>query len=281
LDRDLVSAGTLYVVATPLGNLGDLSDRAKGVLRAVGTVAAEDTRRARVLLQHVDARPKVLSYHAHSPPSRVHKLIEVLERGDDVALLSDAGTPAISDPGPELVEQARAAGAQVVAVPGPSAVAAALSIAGVPANRYTFLGFLPRKGAERRRLLEHAAASPWTSVIFESPTRLVALLQGLADTCGTERAAAVARELTKRHEELQSGTLAFLAGYYEENPPRGEVTILVTGREPARPEVDEHAVGERARALLDEGMTRRDAAQRLAAEFAMSRRDAYRIVTGL
>jgi 16S rRNA (cytidine1402-2'-O)-methyltransferase len=276
-----VSAGTLYVVATPLGNLGDLSDRAKQVLRAVSAVAAEDTRRARVLLQHVDARPRVLSYHAHSPPGRVQQLVELLERGDAVALLSDAGTPAISDPGPELVERARSVGAAVVAVPGPSAVAAALSIAGLPASRYTFLGFLPRKGAERRRLVEHAAGAPWTSVIFEAPTRLVALLRELVGVCGEDRTAAVARELTKRHEELHRGTLASLAGYYEEHPPRGEVTVLVAGGAPAPPKVDPAAVAERARTLLDEGLTRRDAADRLAAEFALPRRDAYRIVTGL
>lgn len=276
-----MSTGTLYVVATPLGNLGDLSDRAKAVLCEVGTVAAEDTRRARVLLQHVGASPRVLSYHAHSAPARGRQLIAVLADGGDVALLSDAGTPAVSDPGSDLVEQARQAGARVVAVPGPSAVAAALSISGFPASRYTFLGFLPRKGAERKRLLEVAASSPWTTVVFESPVRLVRLLEELAAACGAEREAAVARELTKRHEELRTGTLAELAVYYDENTPRGEVTVLVAGGVADPPAADPDTVRQRAAELIAAGLTRRDAADRLAAEFALPRREAYRAVNEL
>ena len=273
-----MSTGTLYVVATPLGNLGDLSERAKQVLCAVHTVAAEDTRRARVLLQHVGASPRVLSYHAHSEQGRVRQLIAALEAGDDVALLSDAGTPAVSDPGPELVAAARRAGAPVVAVPGPSAVAAALSISGFPASRYTFLGFLPRKGSDRRRLLESAAGSPWTTVVFEAPARLVRLLRELSEACGGEREGAVARELTKVHEELRTGTLAELAVYYDENPPRGEVTVLVAGSTADRAAVDADAVRQRAAELIADGLTRRDAADQLAAEFALSRREAYRVV---
>jgi len=276
-----VSAGTLYVVATPLGNLGDLSDRAKQVLRAVPTVAAEDTRRARVLLQHAGARPRVLSYHAHSPERRLDSLLELLSGGDDVAVITDAGTPAVSDPGSELVRRARELGAAVIAVPGPSAVAAALSISGFSADRYTFLGFLPRKGRDRRSLLENVAAAPWTTVLFEAPPRLVKLLEDLGKVCGGEREAAVARELTKVHEELNAGTLDELAVYYEENPPRGEVTVLIAGHRGQPVEVDEEAVRVRARTLLDEGLSRRDTAGRLAEEFALPRREAYRIVTEL
>ncbi len=160
-----MSAGTLYVVATPLGNLGDLSERATSVLRDVEVVAAEDTRRARVLLQRAEARPKVVSYHAHSPESRTESLLGSLADGDSVALLADAGTPTVSDPGATLVQRAHEQGVPVVAVPGPSAVAAALSISGLPADRYTFLGFVPRKGKDRRALLQHVAASQWTSVL--------------------------------------------------------------------------------------------------------------------
>lgn len=276
-----MSAGTLYVVATPLGNLGDLSDRAKQVLRAVPTVAAEDTRRARVLLQHAGARPRVLSYHAHSPERRLDSLLELLSGGDDVAVITDAGTPAVSDPGSELVRRARELGAAVIAVPGPSAVAAALSISGFSADRYTFLGFLPRKGRDRRSLLENVAAAPWTTVLFEAPPRLVKLLEDLGKVCGGEREAAVARELTKVHEELNAGTLDELAVYYEENPPRGEVTVLIAGHRGQPVEVDEEAVRVRARTLLDEGLSRRDTAGRLAEEFALPRREAYRIVTEL
>ena len=276
-----MSAGTLYVVATPLGNLGDLSDRAKQVLRAVPTVAAEDTRRARVLLEHAGARPRVLSYHAHSPERRLDSLLELLSGGDDVAVITDAGTPAVSDPGAELVRRARELGAPVVAVPGPSAVAAALSISGFSADRYTFLGFLPRKGRDRRHLLENVAAAPWTTVLFEAPPRLVKLLEDLGKVCGGEREAAVARELTKVHEELNAGTLDELAVYYEENPPKGEVTVLIAGHRGQPVEVDEEAVRARARTLLDEGLSRRDTAGRVAEEFALPRREAYRIVTEL
>ncbi len=276
-----MSAGTLYVVATPLGNLGDLSERAASVLRGVRAVAAEDTRRARILLQHVGARPRVLSYHAHSPQSRAEQLLDILEEGGDVALLADAGTPTVSDPGAALVRRAHAVGAPVVAVPGPSAVAAALSISGLPADRYAFLGFVPRKGKDRRLLLEHVATSPWTTVLFEAPGRLVRLLKDLEQACGPEREAAVARELTKVHEELKSGTLSDLGVYYEEHSPRGEVTVLVGGAAPEEPGADPEAARERARALLGEGLSRRDAAERLAAELTLSRREAYRVVTDL
>ncbi|UCF41289.1 MAG: 16S rRNA (cytidine(1402)-2'-O)-methyltransferase [Gemmatimonadota bacterium] len=276
-----MSAGTLYVVATPLGHLGDLSERAASVLRSVNLVAAEDTRRARVLLERAKATPRVLSYHAHSPASRAESLIDSLRGGESVALLADAGTPTVSDPGVELVRRAHEAGVPVVTVPGPSAVTAALSISGLPADRYTFLGFLPRKGRDRRALVQHAATSPWTTVLFEAPGRLVRLLHDLAQACGPDRRAAVARELTKVHEELKSGTLSDLEVYYEESPPRGEVTVLIAGTSSAAPAPDEETVRDRARELLGEGMSRRDAADRLAAELAVSRREAYRIVTNL
>ncbi len=273
--------GTLYVVATPLGNLGDLSERATQVLQAVALVAAEDTRRARKLLNHVGAHPTVVSYHAHSKESRTAQLEDALSSDTDVALLTDAGTPAVSDPGGELVARARAAGANVVPIPGPSAVSTALSVAGLPADRYTFLGFLPRKGADRKKLLTEIAASRWTVVVFEAANRLVHLLEGLAANCGNDRAAVVARELTKIHEEIRSGNLADLAVYYQENPPRGEVTVLIGGGGSSSREPDEDGARELARRLLDEGMTRRDAAIRVAEEMAMPRRTAYKLVTEL
>lgn len=280
--RIAVPSGTLYVVATPLGNLGDLSERAARVLRRVPLVAAEDTRRARVLLRHLSARPRVLSYHAYSPPRRLGELVRALERGDDVALLTDAGTPGVSDPGAQLVARAWAAGAVVAPIPGPSAVTAALSVSGLPADRYLFLGFAPRKGADRQRLLAQAAGSPWTVVLFESAQRLAALLEDLARLCGAERPVVVARELTKVHEELKTGTLAELAGYYREHPPRGEVTVLLAGSgAAAAPRADPEAAREHARALLVRGLSRRDVAQRLSEELAISRREAYRLVTGL
>lgn len=275
-------SGTLFVVATPLGNLGDLSPRAAETLRGVAVVAAEDTRRTRVLLAHIDAHPRLLSYHAHSSPSRRDAILEPLAAGEDVALVTDAGTPTISDPGAALVAVARAAGFTVVVVPGPSAVTAALSGAGLPADRYTFLGFLPRKGADRRRLLAEIASSPVTVVLFEAANRLAKLLADLAVVAGGERAVTVGRELTKLHEEFRAGTLDALTGYYAAHEPRGEVTVVIAGAPiPVAEELDEAALHEEARRLLAQGMTRRDAARRLADAFGVSRNAAYELVASL
>ncbi len=277
----MTEKGTLYIVATPLGNLGDLSPRAAEVLRSVELVAAEDTRRSRTLLAHVDARPRVVSFHAHSTPARLAKLVETLDRGESVALLTDAGTPTISDPGGELVERAREHGIETVAIPGPSAVAAALSISGLPADRFTFLGFPPRRGANRERFLNSVAHSPWTVVLFEAPGRVARLLADLADVCGADRRAVVARELTKVYEEVKAGTIGELSGYYRESAPRGEITVLVAGTPAVRSVVNEEVLRARARELLAGGESRRDVAARLAKELNVSRKETYRVVTAL
>jgi len=273
---------TLYVVATPLGNLGDLSPRAADLLRRVPVVAAEDTRRTRGLLSHLGASPTVLSFHAHSGERRLDAVLEILRDGRDVALVSDAGTPGVSDPGADLVAAARAADIAVIPIPGPSAVATALSAAGFPADRYLFMGFVPRKGGERTRLLTRAAEEEWSVVLFEAPTRLGALLQDLARLAGPERRAAVARELTKLHEEFRPGTLAELADYYSEHEPRGEITVVVAGTGAPAPEEDRtEEAAEHAVELLAEGLSRREVARRLTESHGLSRNDAYRLVTGL
>lgn len=275
-------SGTLSIVATPLGNLGDLSARAAETLRAAAIVAAEDTRRTRTLLGHIGAHARLVSYHAHSTAARRDALLEALAGGADVALVTDAGTPTISDPGAELVAAARAAGHPVVVVPGPSAVTAALSGAGLPADRYTFLGFLPRKGPDRAARLAQIAASRETVVVFEAANRLAALLADLAAAAGGARAATVARELTKRHEEFRAGTLETLAVYYGAHEPRGEVTVVVAGA-PATPPPppDDTALLEEARRMLAQGMTRRDIARRLADAFGVPRNAAYALVASL
>jgi 16S rRNA (cytidine1402-2'-O)-methyltransferase len=269
-------------VATPLGNLGDLSARASEVLRTVPVVAAEDTRRTRGLLTHLGAAPQLLSYHAHSEERRLEGLLEILHEGRDVALVSDAGTPVVSDPGTDLVAAARASGITVVPIPGPSAVATALSAAGLKGDRYLFLGFVPRKGGERTRLLARAAAEEWTVVFFEAPTRLTDLLEDLARVAGGGRRAVVARELTKLHEELRTGTLDELAGYYTEHPPRGEITLVVegTGAPEEPPDRTAEAV-EQATLLLAEGLTRREVVRRLSETLGLPRNDAYRLVMEL
>lgn len=274
-------AGTLYVVATPLGNLGDLSPRAAETLKRVAVVAAEDTRHSKPLLQHAGAGAELISFHGHSTDRTLERLLRILSEGRDVALITDAGTPAISDPGAVLVAAARERGVPVVTIPGPSAVAAALSVAGIPADRYLFLGFLPRKGGERRRLLDTVATSRWTVVLFESPNRAADLLADLAAACGADRPATVSREMTKIFEETRAGTLAELAAYFAEAPVRGEVTVVVagTGKEP--PGETPPDPEERARSLLDEGLSRKDVADRLAEETGISRNTAYRLVNEL
>ncbi len=273
--------GTLFVVATPLGNLGDLSPRAAETLKRVAAVAAEDTRRTRPLLAHVGSGAELMSVHAHSPTAAIERVLRQLAGGRDVALVTDAGTPAVSDPGVALVAAARARGFPVVTVPGPTAVAAALAVSGLSADRYVFLGFLPRKGGERQRLLDTVAKSEWTVVLFEAPNRTADLLDDLVATCGAERRGVVARELTKLFEDTRDGTLAELAGYYRDTPPRGEVTVIVSGTGVAAREAPRPDPEARARALLAEGMTRRDVADRLAHETGISRNSAYRLVNEL
>lgn len=269
---------TLYVVATPLGNLQDLSVRAADVLRAVAVVAAEDTRRTATLLRHIGASPRQVSFHAHSPHRRAETLLEILAEGRDVALVSDAGTPLISDPGAELVRAVREAGHAVVPIPGPSAVATALAGAGLGGDRYLFLGFIPRKGGERQRLLERAAAETWPVVFFEAPGRLAALLRDLERVAGPEREAVVARELTKFHEEFRTGTVGRLAEEYEREEPRGEITLVLAAAAAASSlEAERAAAPALARRLLEEGLSRRDVATRLGAELGLPRNEAYRI----
>jgi 16S rRNA (cytidine1402-2'-O)-methyltransferase len=276
-------AGTLYVVATPLGNLGDLSPRAADTLKQAAVVAAEDTRHTKPLLTHVGSRAELVSFHAHSTDRALERLLRLLGGGTDVALVTDAGTPTVSDPGAKLVAAARARGIPVVTIPGPTAVAAALAVSGLAADRYVFLGFLPRKGADRRRLLETVAHSEWTAVLFEAPNRVAGLLTDLAAACdgGTTRPATVSRELTKVFEETRAGTLAELAGYYAEAPPRGEVTIVVAGTGKPRPVEIPADPEARARELLAQGMTRKSVAEQVAQETGISRNTAYRLVNEL
>jgi 16S rRNA (cytidine1402-2'-O)-methyltransferase len=274
-------AGTLYVVATPLGNLGDLSPRAADTLKRVAVVAAEDTRHSKPLLQHAGAHAEMVSFHAHSSDRALERILRILGEGRDVAFITDAGTPAISDPGVELVAAARERGIPVVTIPGPTAVAASLAVSGISADRYVFLGFLPRKGSDRRRLLLTAARSEWTVVMFESPNRVTQLLADLSEACGPERQVAVSRELTKVFEETRSGTLQELSEHYADAPIRGEVTVVLSGTGKQRVEEPPPDPGERARALLAEGLSRRDAANRLADETGISRNTAYRLVNEL
>jgi len=269
--------GTLYVVGTPIGNLDDISARALRVLATAGLIVAEDTRRTRKLLSHFDIHVPLASFHAHSGPADRARLIARLG-ATDVALVTDAGTPGISDPGAELVTAAVAAGHAVVPIPGPSAVAAALSVAGLPADAYVFLGFMPRRGADRRALLSSVAAERRTLVAFETPQRLAAALADLAGALGGGRPICVARELTKLHEEVWHGPLAEAAARWSSLPPRGEFTLVIAGAPEQTPDAwDDDRVRAALGALRAEGLGAREAARRVAAVAGRPAREVYRL----
>jgi 16S rRNA (cytidine1402-2'-O)-methyltransferase len=224
------SGGTLYIVATPIGNLDDLSPRAGAVLGAAALIAAEDTRRCSRLLAHLGVERRLLSLHEHNEDARTVEVLAELAAGRDVALVSDAGTPLISDPGLHLVQAAAAAGFAVVGIPGPSAVTAALSVAGLATDRFAFEGFLPRKAAQRRSRLAELAHEPRTQVFFEAVHRIGATLADMAGAFGADRPAAIARELSKLHEQVARGTLAELAaGLGSAIPLKGEFVVIVGG----------------------------------------------------
>ncbi len=275
--------GTLYVVATPIGNLGDVTLRSLEVLKAVPLVAAEDTRLTRRLFSRYRIETRLVSYHARSGPGREAELLTHLRGGADLALVTDAGTPGVSDPGEGLVAAWAAEGGSVVPIPGASAVLAAVAASGVAGPRWAFEGFLPRSGRERRERLARVAADNRGAVLFEAPGRVAATLRDLAAACGGERRAAVCREMTKIHETVVRGTLEELAAAARDGtiPARGEFVLVIGGIEgTARESVpDAEAAAEGARAeverLVGEGIARGEAARRVAAATGIPRRQLY------
>jgi 16S rRNA (cytidine1402-2'-O)-methyltransferase len=267
--------GQLYVVSTPIGNLGDFSFRAADVLRSVAQILAEDTRHSRTLLDRYEIGTPVAAYHEHNEAKMTPRVLERLSGGESVALISDAGTPLLSDPGARLVSAAISAGITVVPVPGASAVLAALVASGIDAERFTFFGFLPRKGRERATALAELASLTHTAVVYEAPTRLVDTLADLEAGGSGDRLAAVAREMTKQFEEVRRGTVGALRAYYNDVPPRGELVLVLAGVEPVS--VSELEVRARARALKAEGRSARDVVAQLVAELGVSRNRAYQI----
>ena len=277
-------SGVLYVVATPLGNAGDLSPRAIETLRAADIILAEDTRTAKRLLAVPSAgsraEPPILSCFDANEDARADEAAAWLQAGKNVAFVSEAGTPAISDPGFRIVRAAIQVGARIVPVPGPSAVLAALVASGLGTDRFFFAGFPPRKSGARRTFLAQVQALPATLIFYESPLRAAATLADMAAVFGPDRAGCVARELTKTHEEFVRGTLAGLAQKYDSARPLGEVTIVVAGAS-ATPPMGESDLRARASELLREGHSAKDAAHLLAQETGASRRDAYAAVLAL
>ncbi len=273
--------GTLFVVATPIGNLGDITLRALEVLRDVAVVAAEDTRVTRKLWARFDIETPLRSYHAHSDDRRTLELLERLEAGDDVALVSDAGTPLLSDPGEVLVKAWVERGGRVVPVPGASAALAALVASGIPAPRWGFEGFLPRKGRERRERLQRIAADDRATVIYEAHGRTASTLADLAAACGADRPAAVCRELTKLHEEVRRGSLGRLAVELAAASVKGEVVIVVAGATDVTVAVASLEAGRaRVERLVAEGVKRSAAARMVAQDTGLPRRDLFAIEEG-
>ncbi len=277
------TGGTLFVVATPIGNLADITLRALEVLRSVPRIAAEDTRLTRRLLDRHGIETRTTSFHARSPASRLDELVGHLRGGADLALVTDAGTPVVSDPGDDLVTAWAAVGGRVVPIPGPSAVLAAVAATGVAGPRWAFEGFLPRSGRDRRERLAAIAADRRGSVLFEAPGRVAATLRDLATAAGDDRRGAVARELTKLHEQIVRGSLGELALAVADGtiPARGEFVLVVgmDDRQPASRGPDDAALAAALGAverLVGEGVARGDAARRVAAESGIPRRRLYR-----
>ena len=284
-----IEPGTLYLVATPIGNLEDITLRALRILKEVGLIACEDTRHTRVLLAHHGMRTPTISLHEHNERVRVPRLLDHLRQGTHVALVSDAGTPAVSDPGAALVAAAAREGVRIIPIPGASAVTAAVPLADFPAGRFVFAGFLPRQRGERRRLLEGLRDLPMALVFFEAPHRVRDAMADVGEVLGARRVVLV-RELTKVHEQVLRGRAAEILETLDATP-RGEVTLVVEGA-PAGPsgpgaerEIGAQGAGRRPpevlmRQLLAKGLTRRDAARVLEVVYGMPARDAYRITAG-
>ena len=265
--------GTLYIVGTPIGNLEDITLRALRILGQVGLVAAEDTRTTRKLLTHYDIRTPLTSYWEHSKLSKLQHILDTLQE-KDVALVSKAGMPGISDPGYELIKAAIERGINVVPVPGPSAVTAALAISGLPTDSFLYLGFLPRKKGRRTRLLTWLVGETRTIVAFESPHRLLVALGDIKEALG-DRSMAVTRELTKLHEEVVRGTVSEVIEHFQRNPPRGEFTLVIQGA--AEGSWHEGMVKEALVRLRAEGLSGTEAVREVAKLARRSRSEVYRI----
>lgn len=276
-----IKPGTLYLVGTPIGNLEDMTFRALQVLQSVDLIAAEDTRHTGRLLQHFQITTPQTSYHDHNRTSRTPELVTRLQRGQSVALVTDAGMPGISDPGYDLVKTCAEEGILVVPIPGCSAAIAALSASGLPSDRFIFEGFLPAKGKERQERLELLQQETRTLILYEAPHRLRQTLRDLAMALGDDRSITLARELTKLHEELWRGTLAESLEHYRQREPQGEFTLVIAGAVPTEPLLSEAALKAELQSLLQQGLTRSQASQQLARQTSLPRRQIYQLALSL
>jgi len=274
----MAESGRLYVCATPIGNLGDVSDRLREVLKTADVVYAEDTRRTATLLRHVGANPLVRSLFVGNERSRTGDLLSALDQGLTVALVTDAGMPTVSDPGSDVVRQARESGHLVMVVPGPSAVVAAVALAGFGGDRFVFEGFLPRKGKERSERLRRIGGEDRPVVLFVSPHRLLGDLESIAASTGPEREIVITREMTKLHEEVWSGSVDQAMEEWSHRNVKGEVTVVIAPGSPEAPSL-ESALSE-AGDLVESGVAPSEAARRVAKATGVSRREIYEVLIG-
>ena len=274
--------GKLYLCATPIGNLGDITYRAVEMLRAADVIAAEDTRHTRGLLAHYDIHTPMTSYHEHNKEEKGAELIARMRAGENIVCVSDAGLPGIADPGGDLARRAIAEGIPVTPLPGANAALSALICAGLPLDGFTFVGFLPRKEKKRREVLARVAAYPETLIFYEAPHRLKETLAALVAAFGTERRACAARELTKKFEEFRRTTLGDLLAHYREHEPRGEFVLIVAGADEnavsTADAAEEISLTERYAAHIAKGLDKKEAMRRTAQELGISRRDVYQAV---
>ena len=272
--------GTLYLCATPIGNLGDITLRVLDTLREADLIAAEDTRNTLRLLNHFEIRKPMTSYHEHNKYEKARELLDRLHRGENIALVTDAGTPAISDPGEVLAALCIEEGIRVTSLPGACALITALTMSGMSARRFCFEGFLPSEKKERKRILDQLKDEERTTILYEAPHHLRATLAELAETLGSRRIT-LCRELTKRFEEAMPLTLPEAVRYYEENEPRGEYVLVIEGADPARliekkqAVFEEMPLEEHMQQYLDQGLSQKEAMRRVAADRGLSRRDIY------
>lgn len=269
-------AGTLYLVPTPIGNLGDISQRMAETMEQVDFIAAEDTRVSIKLLNHLGIKKPMISYHRHNTESGGQAVVDRLMAGENCALVTDAGMPAISDPGEELVAQCAKLGISVVAIPGPCALVTALAVSGQPTDRFTFEGFLPMNKKNRKAHLDSLRQEERTMIFYEAPHKLSATLKDFAEVFGGERELSLCRELSKLHEEIRRTTLMQAIEYYNENPPKGEFVLVVHGAQPVQ---EQEATLEDGLVLVEqlrgEGLSLRDAVKRAAKELGLSRNQLY------
>ena len=267
---------TLYLVATPIGNLEDITQRALRILGQVELIAAEDTRHTAKLLNHYDIRTSLISFHEHSKPGKLQRLLNHLEQSD-LALVSDAGTPVLNDPGYELVKAAIEAGHEVSPIPGPSAPISALIASGLPADNFLYLGYLPRKSSDRRRTIQEVAALPYTVIFFETPHRLLDSLEDLLDELG-DREIVVARELTKLHEEFYRDQISSALVHFNDHPPRGEITLVLAGNPPEMKTWSEGEILAGIKERKSQNIPPAQIASQLSAESNWPRRKIYQLI---